>query len=104
MANLTGSLIWPYLRFPVFGFVFFCLNVVIKGVQGGGGGLVRKGGVPGCPEGVLGMFRRCSEPVPSFTDTQGCVKIMVIVSCLEWLTCLFLFIMAEFKSYYTAPT
>ena len=50
------------------------------------------------------MFRRCSEPVPSFTDTQACVKIILIVSCLEWLTCLVLFIMVEFKSYYTAPT
>ena len=34
---------------------------------------------------------------------EGCVEIMQIVSCLEWLTCLFLFIMVEFKSYYTAP-
>ena len=30
---------------------------------------------------------------------------MLIVSCLEWLTCLFLFIMVEFmKRHYTAPT
>ena len=82
-------------------FYFFCLNFVIKGVPGGP---VRQGGIPGCPEGVLGMFRRCSEPVPRFTDTQACVKIILIVSCLEWLICLVLFIMMEFKSYYTAPT
>ena len=50
-------------NFPVFGFVFFCLNFVIKGVPEGA---VRQGGIPGCSEGVLGMFRRCSEPVPSF--------------------------------------
>ena len=31
---------------------------------------------------------------------EGCVKIMQIVSCLEFMTtCLFLFIMVEFKSY-----
>ena len=35
---------------------------------------------------------------------QNCMKIVLIVSCLERLTCLFLFIMVEFKSYYTAPT
>ena len=35
---------------------------------------------------------------------EGWVKIMLIVSCLEWLTCLFLFIMVEFESYFTAPT
>ena len=36
---------------------------------------------------------------------EGCVKIMQIVSCLELMTtCLFLFIMVEFKSYYTATT
>ena len=28
---------------------------------------------------------------------EGCLKIMLIVSCLEWLTCLFLFIMVEFE-------
>ena len=33
-----------------------------------------------------------------------CVKIMLAVSFLEWLTYLFLFIMVEFKSYYTALT
>ena len=27
----------------------------------------------------------------------GCVKIMLIVSCSEWVTCLFLFIMVEFE-------
>ena len=32
------------------------------------------------------------------------MKIMLIVSCLEWLTCLFLLIMVEFKSCYTART
>ena len=32
------------------------------------------------------------------------MKIMLIVSCLEWLACLFLLIMVEFKSYYTALT
>ena len=26
---------------------------------------------------------------------EGCLKIILIVSCLEWLTCLFLFIMVE---------
>ena len=31
---------------------------------------------------------------------EGWVKIMLIVSCLEWLTYLFLFIMVEFKRYY----
>ena len=35
---------------------------------------------------------------------EGCVKIMLIVSYLEWLTCLFLFIIVDFKSYYTALT
>ena len=28
---------------------------------------------------------------------EGCVKIMLTVSCLEWPTCLFLFIMVEFE-------
>ena len=28
---------------------------------------------------------------------EGCVKITLIVPCLEWLTCLFLFIMVEFE-------
>ena len=28
---------------------------------------------------------------------QGCMKITLIVSCLEWLTCLLLFIMVEFE-------
>ena len=28
---------------------------------------------------------------------EGCVKITLIVSCLEWLICLFLFIMVEFE-------
>ena len=28
---------------------------------------------------------------------KGCVKITFIVSCLEWLTCLILFIMVEFE-------
>ena len=50
-------------NFPVFGFVFFCLNFVIKGVPEGP---VRQGGFPGCPVGVLGMLRRCSEPDPCF--------------------------------------
>ena len=35
---------------------------------------------------------------------EGCVKIMLIVSCLEWLICLVLIVMVEFKSYYTAVT
>ena len=28
---------------------------------------------------------------------EGCVKITLIVSCLEWLTCLFIFTMVEFE-------
>ena len=28
---------------------------------------------------------------------EGCVKIMLTVSCLEWLTCLLLFTMVEFE-------
>ena len=28
---------------------------------------------------------------------EGCVKITLIVSCLEWFTCLFLFTMVEFE-------
>ena len=28
---------------------------------------------------------------------EGCVKITLIVSCLEWFICLFLFIMVEFE-------
>ena len=28
---------------------------------------------------------------------EGCMKITLIVSCLEWLTCLFLFIVVEFE-------
>ena len=35
---------------------------------------------------------------------KGCGKIMVIVSCLECLTWIFLFLMVEFKTYYPAPT
>ena len=34
---------------------------------------------------------------------EGCVKIMLIVSCLEWLTCLFLFIMVEFEKVLYSP-
>ena len=32
---------------------------------------------------------------------EVCVKIVLIVSCLEWLTCIFLFIMVEFKLLYS---
>ena len=35
---------------------------------------------------------------------KGCEKIMVIVSCLECLTWLFLFLMVKFKSYYPVAT
>ena len=36
---------------------------------------------------------------------RGVCKITLIVSCLEWLTCLLLFIMVELmKRHYTAPT
>ena len=31
------------------------------------------------------------------------MKIMLIVSCLEWLTCLFLFIMVEFENVLRSP-
>ena len=34
---------------------------------------------------------------------QGCVKIRLIVSCLEWHTCLFLFIMVEFEKVLYSP-
>ena len=34
---------------------------------------------------------------------EGCVKITLIVSCLEWLTCLFLFIMVEFEKVLYSP-
>ena len=34
---------------------------------------------------------------------EGCVKIMLIVSCLEWLACLFLFIMVEFEKLLYSP-
>ena len=54
-----------------FGFVFFCLVFVVKGVPGG------VGPVRGMSRGVLGHvgsglrgFRGCSGPVPGFTDTQ----------------------------------
>ena len=34
---------------------------------------------------------------------EGYVKITLIVSCLEWLTCLFLFIMVEFEKVLYSP-
>ena len=34
---------------------------------------------------------------------EGCVKITLIVSCLEWLTCLFLFIVVEFEKVPHSP-
>ena len=34
---------------------------------------------------------------------EGCVKITLIVSCLEWLTSLFLFIMVEFEKVLYSP-
>ena len=34
---------------------------------------------------------------------EVCVKITLIVSCLEWLTCLFLFIMVEFEKLLYSP-
>ena len=34
---------------------------------------------------------------------KGCVKIMLIVSYLEWLTCLFLFITVEFEKVPYSP-
>ena len=34
---------------------------------------------------------------------EGCLKKTPIVSCLEWLTCLFLFIMVEFEKVLYSP-
>ena len=34
---------------------------------------------------------------------EGCVKIALIVSCLEWFTCLFSFIMVEFDEVLYSP-
>ena len=34
---------------------------------------------------------------------KGCVKIMLIVSCLGWLTCLFLSIMVGFEMFTIQP-
>ena len=34
---------------------------------------------------------------------EGCVKIMLIVSCLEWLTCLFLLTTVEFEKVLYSP-
>ena len=34
---------------------------------------------------------------------EGYVKITLIVSCLEWLTCLFLFTMVEFEKVLYSP-
>ena len=34
---------------------------------------------------------------------KGCVKITLIVSCLEWLTCLLLFIIVEFEKLLYSP-
>ena len=34
---------------------------------------------------------------------KGCVKILLIVSYLEWLTCLFLFITVEFEKVLYSP-
>ena len=34
---------------------------------------------------------------------EGCVKMTLIVSCLEWLTSLFLFIMVEFEKVLYSP-
>ena len=34
---------------------------------------------------------------------EGCVKITLIVSCLEWLTCLYLFMMVEFEKVLYSP-
>ena len=34
---------------------------------------------------------------------EGCVKITLIVSCLEWFTCLFLFTMVEFEKVLYIP-
>ena len=34
---------------------------------------------------------------------ERCVKITLIVSCIEWLACLFLFIMVEFEKVLYSP-
>ena len=34
---------------------------------------------------------------------RGCVKITLLVSCLQWLTCSFVFIMAEFEKVLYSP-
>ena len=34
---------------------------------------------------------------------KGCLKITLIVSCLEWLTCLLLFIIVEFEKLLYSP-
>ena len=39
----------------------------------------------------------------SFLELEGCVKMTLIVSRLEWLTSLFLFIMVEFEKVLYSP-
>ena len=34
---------------------------------------------------------------------KGCVKITLLVSCLQWLTCSFVFIMVEFEKVFYSP-
>ena len=34
---------------------------------------------------------------------EGCVKITLLVSCLQWLTCSFVFIMEEFEKVLYSP-
>ena len=48
-------------------------------VRGRGG----VGSIPGCPDGVPGVFVGCSGPLPGFTDT---LQILMIVShCLSYI-------------------
>lgn len=56
---------WYFVCF--FWFCIFWPNVCNQGCSGEP---PRQGGVPGCPEGVPGVFQRCSGPVPGFTDTH----------------------------------
>ena len=56
---------------------------------------------------ILGISRYIKLVILYFGEArglgEGCVKITPIASCLEWLTCLFLFTMVEFEKVLYSP-
>jgi len=64
----------------VFGFVIFCLIFVIKGVPGGcdpSGGCC--GGIPGCPEGVPGLFLVLQTPASKTFNEKSFSQMVFLV-------------------------